>query len=221
MTAYEGGENIYDIDGEPIRVSWLTTQDGLAWTPVVPEVPFVLEGGASETDFELLDDGSLVAVSRNEAGDALGWGSKVCTAPADDLGAWSCAPDPRKYDSPLLFQHEGQVWLIARRHLTDTGHYDLGSDEPDLAKRTRDYLIAYSTTPKRCALWKVDPAQKKVEFVLDLPSRGDTCFASALPEPDGSYWIYNYTSDPSGPELTWAEGQVRPTLIYRVRLRLP
>ena len=57
-----------------------------------------------------------------------------------------------------------------------------------------------------------------VEWVLDLPSRGDTCFPSALDEGGGGFMLYNYSSDPDGEELSWLEGQMGPTNIYRQRL---
>ncbi len=61
MIGYEGGENIYQPDGEPIRVKWLKSRDGLAWEPVVPGQPTVQVGGGSETDFVFQDDGSADA----------------------------------------------------------------------------------------------------------------------------------------------------------------
>lgn len=222
LVGYVGGENIYDLNGEPIRIHFLTTEDGLSWTPVVPGQPVVQEGGGSETDFVLLDDGSLVAVTRNEAGDELGWGSKICRAPADDLGSWECVPDPKKYDSPLLFRHGSDVWLVGRRNLTETGNYDLGLRDLSHADQTQTYLVEYAFSPKRCSLWKVDPAGLSVSFELDLPSRGDTCFASALEAGDDTYAIYNYTNDYTGEdELDWIQGQGLPTLIYRALVEMP
>lgn len=220
MTAYVGGENIYDIDGDPLEVHWLTSEDGLSWGPVLPQQPVVLEGGSSETDFVLMDDGAVVAVSRNEAGDELGWGSKVCRAEADALGDWECVGDPRKYDSPLLFRHGDGVWLIGRRNVSETGHYDLGEGETP-AQRTSRNLLNYSNRPKRCSLWRVDPEALTVSFVLDLPSKGDTCFASVVPEGDNAYTVYNYTSPLDGRDVPWLVGQSGHTLIYRVRLTFP
>jgi len=57
-----------------------------------------------------------------------------------------------------------------------------------------------------------------VDFVLDLPSRGDACFPSALDEGDGSFILYNYSSDPEGEDVGWLEGQKALTDIYRQRL---
>jgi hypothetical protein len=223
LVAYVGGERIYDGDGAPLEVHWLTTDDGRSWRPVVPGRPAVLVGGASETDFVFLDDGALVAVARNEAGDASGWGSKICRAEPGAIGEWRCASDPRKYDSPLLFRRRGGVYLLARRHLSESGHYDLMLRDLPAAEQTLRYQVAYSLERKRCSLWRVDPEALTVSFVLDLPSHGDTCFPAILDEGDqagDTAIVYNYSSPlDGGDDLTWFAAQSRPTHIYRMLLR--
>ena len=216
MIGYTGGGNIYDDNGEPVAVHWITSNDTLNWEPVVPGMEVVLEGGGSEADFVFLDDGSLVAVVRNEAGDDMGFGSKICTAPADDLGTWTCAADPRKYDSPLLFRQGPDVWLVGRRTLGNDGLFDLGQDDDPSTLYWR-YQIEYSNDPKRCTLWWVDPATRTVHEGLDLPSRGDTCFADRRELGGGRHEIWNYTSPLDG-DPTWIEGQQDETLIYRIGL---
>jgi hypothetical protein len=67
----------------------------------------------------------------------------------------------------------------------------------------------------------VDPHSLLVSWVLDLPSRGDTCFPSALDLGDGRYEVYNYSSDVEGDDVSWLEGQVNPTYIYRSEIGVP
>ena len=217
LIGYVGGGNIYEFSGEPLAVHWLTTDDGKDWTAAVPGQPVVQEGGGSETDFVLLDDGSLIAVMRNEAGDETGWGSKICRAEAGALGDWSCVGDKKKYDSPLLFRDGDAVWLVGRRHLTETGNYDLDRDELSHEEQTLLYEIEYSLERKRCSLWRVDPETLDVAFEFDLPSKGDTCFASMLPgSSPGVVTVYNYSNplDTEG-DPSWLVGQGQPTIIYR------
>lgn len=233
LIGYVGGENIYEVDGEPIRLHFLTTEDGRTLEPVVPGQPVVLEGGGSEADFTFLEDGSLIAVQRNEAGDeASGWGSKICRAPANDLGNWTCQSDKKKYDSPLVFEHDGEVWLVARRNVTESGHYDLDQDELSAKDQTETYLVEYSFNPKRCALWHVYPESLTVEHEIDLPSRGDTCFASQLPKDDDTVTIYNYSNELEDAvdckawpgdctDVDWWVGQSQATIIYRIDATLP
>jgi hypothetical protein len=57
--------------------------------------------------------------------------------------------------------------------------------------------------------------------VLDLPSRGDTCFASALDAGEREMTVYNYTSPLDEDDHEWLVAQGKPTLIYRASLILP
>jgi hypothetical protein len=226
MVGYVGGDDIYDFGdtGEyapSLQVKLLTTSDGRTWSAYVPGKETVYTGGGSETAIARLEDGSLVAVMRNEAGDQDGWGSKVCTAPADALADWTCSHDPKKYDSPLVFRHGSRVWLVGRRNLNDTGNYDLGYDHLDARNATLQYQVDYWNHPKRCSLWEVHADTRTVEFVLDLPSRGDTCFASALPMGGDDWIVYNYSSPVDGPDVNWVDGQLGETRIYKQMLTLP
>lgn len=223
LIVYSGGAGIYTGgDPEPLEVHWLTTTDGRTFEPVVPGQPIVLTGGTSETDFAFAPDGALIAVSRNEEGDETGWGSKICRAEPEDLSTWSCVTDPRKYDSPLVFSHEGRIYLIGRRHLSEDGLYDLFLRDLTPEEQTQKYQIEYWYHPKRCSLWEVDPDTLEVAFVLDLPSRGDTCFAQVVPlDEPGLFRVYNYSSPVEGPDLDWIAGQTQPTHIYAATLSLP
>lgn len=54
----------------------------------------------------------------------------------------------------------------------------------------------------RCALWSVDTRALAVTHVLELPSNGDTCFASAVQLSDDHLLVYNnYTSPLDDPDL--------------------
>ena len=221
VTGYTGGANVYDPDGGDIEVYWLTTTDGVQFEPAVKNAPVVLKGGASETDFVFLEDGSLVAVGRNEAGDASGFGMKVCKAPADDLATWTCVTDPRKYDSPLLIEQAGRVWLIGRRSLDNEGNYDLGTPDKPPNELYLDYQLAWWASPKRCSLWEIDPETLDVSWVLDLPSKGDTCFPESIPLENGRHLVFNYTSPVDGEDVPWVDGQFGPTSIYYTVMSLP
>lgn len=220
LIGYGGGAGVYTAEGDPLEVEWLKSSDGETWSPVGAQAK-VLEGGVSETDFALLDDGAVVAVGRNEAGDADGFGSKICRAEAGALGDWRCATDPRKYDSPLVLTDGRKVWLIARRNVTETGNYDLGLDDLTPEQRWGRYQADYWGKPKRCSLWSVDPQALTVEHVLDLPSAGDTCFASAIPLGARTWLVYNYSSPFEKGDISWLQGQNAETLIYRTTLTVP
>lgn len=221
MLAYKDGQNIYLFNGQPMDVHFLTTDDGRTWRGVNPAMPVVYRGGGSETDMVLGDDGTLFAVIRNEAGDDTGWGSLVCRAPASALSQWNCRHDPRKYDSPYMFWYDGEAYLIGRRNITATGNYDLSRGTvTDRQGQTVRNQIAYSGAPKRCSLWRYDQATDRIVYILDLPSKGDTCFPAVLTtDTPGTFAVYNYSSDVDGPEIAWSVGQRGPTYIYRTELR--
>lgn len=211
------------IGNGDIEVWWMKSQDGVTFADATASGRVMLQGGASETDAVMLDDGSLVAVSRNETGDSEGrFGMKICTAPAGDLGNWTCKDDRKKYDSPLLFKHGSHVYLVGRKNVTDDGTYDLDHKWlPTNTAKQAAYIAVYWNKPKRCALWEVDPATRDVSHMLDLPTRGDTCFAEVLPLGQKQMLLFDYTSPPDGPDYSWREGQNNPTEIYYGVLTLP
>jgi hypothetical protein len=213
MIGYTGGDDIYDQDGDTLpqlEVRWLTSEDGLNWTG-----PTVWTGGGSETDITHTDN-AVVAVIRNEGGDANGFGSLVCRAELDAPHDWDCVHDCRKYDSPLMFTHGGEAWLIGRRNVTEDGCFDIHTTDTDLVHSEQfiQNSAAYWQTPKRCSLWHVDDADLTVTHIEDFPSAGDTCFPSILGE-DGQYELWNYTTDPEDADMGWLTGQQGPTMITR------
>ncbi len=217
MVLYRGGENLYSFNGEPMTVELWRSPDGRRWRPYSDHGAVVLRGGGSETDFAVDRSGQLFGVVRNEAGDADGSGSKLCHASGATLGGWVCKTDHRKYDSPLVFEHDGEIYVVGRRNLSGDGRYDVSSDRGPVGIVKNE--LAYITTAKRCTLWNWIKAEDRLGFVLDLPSRGDTCFASRLDTEDPERLaLYDYSSDIAGPELPWSAGQRRPTYVYRHEL---
>ncbi len=125
---------------------------------------------------------------------------------------------PPKFDSPLVFSFGGEAYLVARRNRTEDGHYDVAGGARVF--RTLCNELSYITTAKRCSLFHYDVKSGELGFVLDLPSRGDTCFPAMIDGADPSEKsVYDYSSDLQGPDLAWAAGQRRPTFVYRHVLR--
>ena len=219
MLGYTGGGGTFSPNPPPKDVYWLTTSNGVDWVPVDPARPVVYRGGCAETDFEFLADGSLVTACQTENMDALGWGAKVCTAPAADTAVWTCRGDTRRLDSPFVFLHGAEVYVIARRQPFFGGEYDLHLPVPEDNVRFAAYDALYAGTPKRCSLWRIDPALRTFAFVEDIPGRGDTCYPAVLPLGPDAFLVYNYTSPLDGPDLPWGVALlVGPTLIYRTTL---
>lgn len=218
-TSYEG--NHYRL-GQPsnIAASFTRSDDGVTWSPVSGD-GVVYRGGVSEVAFEFLTDGSLWAVTRNEDGDATGFGSHVCSASAGELGTWTCSPhsNPERYDSPKMFRHGDRLYLVARRDVG--GPFDQGRSELSFADAQLQYLAAYSGRAKRTALYEVDTVQRQVVWLFDFPSAGDTAFPSIARLDAHRFLISNYTSPLDGDlDRSWWNGQNAPegTKIYFVEL---
>lgn len=218
MTTYSLGEKTYEFDDEVLEVNLLTTKDGYDWRPLSSGRRAVYRGGGSEAAISSDDDGRLYSVVRNTAGDESGFGSSLCAAKASDWAQWECVHDPNKYDSPTLFNHGGELFLVARRHLADS---DQGPpDEGFSLLRRAENEARELASPTRCSLWHFDRRHQRVDFVLDLPSRGNTCSPTVIPgqSPD-EFVIYDHSSDLRGPDLALREGLASPTFIYRHVLR--
>jgi hypothetical protein len=210
LTAY-CGEGEYTGGNAGIQIYLLTTKDGYNFEPVDPKKPVIATGG-SETDFEIDRAGNLYGVIRNEAGDGNSWASKVCAAQAGDLANWKCVDTEYKPDSPLVFKHDDDIYVIGRRSLGGT--YDRGDRWLPNSTESLYYLARYWWTKKRTALYRLDKEKLALEPVLDFPSKGDTSFAGLVQLNDNQYLMYNYSSDPEGKDRVWMSGQLHQTNIY-------
>ncbi len=207
LTSYVGDHYTFEEDGG-IDVLFRTSTDGVHWTPV-GETASVYYGGISEVAFEFAEDGTLWGVGRNEDGDKSGYGSNLCTAPAQALHDWTCTnpADPMRYDSPELFRHGSNLYMIARRN--PDGPFGPDAD-----------FFEYSFSPKRTALYTIDQESKSVVHLMDIPGVGDTAFPSVRRVSAHEFLVGNYTSPLSNPDLSWAEAQVATegTQIYLLDL---
>jgi hypothetical protein len=183
---------------------------------------YVYRGGVSEVAFEFDQDGSLWTVTRNEDGDATGFGSHVCVAQPGALAEWDCPQqsDPERYDSPDMFRHGDDIYLVARRDVG--GPYDQGDDSLTFLEQRSKYLKDYSMRPKRTALYKIDKAQRAVVHLFDLPGNGDTAFPAVRRTGQDTFLLANYTSPLDDPDISWIDGQTSSagTQLYLLTLSL-
>ena len=220
MSGYTGGGGTYSPKPPPKHVYWLTTRDGIHYRPVDRARPVVYTGQCGETDFAFRPNGDLVTACQTEEVDRMGWGAKICTAPARDTARWTCRGDPRRLDSPFVFTVGQRVYVIARRQPNFGGNYDLHyAWLPNTDAQFAAYDGAYAATTKRCALWRINPATRKFSPLMDVPGWGDTCYPSMIARPHHRFLLYNYTSPLHGPDLPWGVALTAGrTLIYRTTL---
>lgn len=209
MTSYRGGH--YNLSGPAdVDVLFQVSADGLAWAPVPGTGPGgrVYRGGVSEVGFEFDPAGGLVAVTRLEDGDTTGFGAHVATAAAGSLGSWSfpARADRERYDSPRLFRHGDDLYLVARRDVG--GPYDRGLTYLPFDLQRIYNLGAYSLRLKRTTLYRVEPATRRVIPLVDLPGCGDTAFPAVARLSANEFLVANYTSPLGGYDPSWIEGQI-------------
>lgn len=217
MTSYAG--NHYTAGEAEVSVFLQRSEDGVTWAPVDPDTVASYVGGVSEVAFELDAEGGAWFVGRNEDGDETGFGSLLCRAEPGALAAWDCpsTADPERYDSPEMFRHGDELYLVARRDIG--GPYDQGKPGSVQENRT-EYLVDYSTRPKTTALYRIDTQARRVVHVMDLPGAGDTAFPSIRRTGAHTFLLANYTSPLDDPDISWLDGQVsdRGTRIYFLEL---
>ena len=242
MSSYIGSHYSTSNDSK-IDVYFKKSEDGIHWQDVNPAHPIMYEGGVSEVGYEFDAAGNFFAVTRNEDGDASGFGSHVVFGSADSIGSWEfpAKSNPFRFDSPHMFRHGDDIYLIARRSIKymdpsdDTAFvtwpYDNGlSTAISIGLRRIANLTEYSLLPKRTALYKIDQKLRTVVWQKDLPSAGDTSFPSIVQLSADRFLIANYSNPIIKEGITntirwpWIEGQLSQThgtQIYLATLDFP
>ncbi len=215
-TSYAGSH--YSVKPGEVDVYFTRSTDGVIWTPVGK--PVVYTGGVSETSFEFDLKGDLYASTRNEDGDESGWGSHFVSAPAASPGDWQFPAKSyaERYDSPRMFRHKGELYLIARRDVG--GPFDRGMRWLPFNVQRWLYLGEYSARPKRTSLYYVNREERRFDWMEDLPSAGDNAFPSVIQLSENRFLIANYSSPLQRDGWTWIQGQTsrEGTGIYWVEL---
>ncbi len=215
VTSYRGKH--YDLKTPLIDVRFRSSIDGIDWRDVGPGP--VYRGGATETSFEFDRGGGLWAITRNEDGDATGFGSHVASAEAEAPGLWRFPErsNPSRFDSPRLFRHGRDIYLVARRDLGPAA----GTRFEGVPGEMRKLLVwaSYSLEPKRTALYHLDAVGRRFDLVTDLPSAADTAFPSIVRLSPHEFLVANYSSAFRHTDSSWIWGQLNGTGIYFVRVR--
>jgi len=199
------------------------SSDGACWGPVGKDSA-VYVGGISEVTFAFTPAGDLVAIGRNEDGDASGFGSQLFFAAKGDLGAWTPLrlSLPQRFDSPRLISAGGELLLFAR---LARERYALVPRWAPLGLQRFLNLLLYSLLPKSAAVYRVQAPDRAgawprepVQLVRCFEETyGDTGFFSLAPgEAAGEWAIANYSSSCHS-HAPWLYGQVHPTDVYVCR----
>lgn len=208
MSAYNGIGLYSSAHPGDLRLFWST--DAYTWKPI-SEKPQVTLPNAEEGAFVFDQEGNIWANIRME-----GDGSAVAFAKKGDYANWKVKVCDYKYDSALLFESFGEIYMIARRNL-DGAFNKAPKFFPDNLRRIYN-LIRYSLTKKVTALFKLDKEAMTWSALLDFPSTGDNAFPGLIQISDTEWYIYNYSSDIHGAAKNWIKGQLSKTFIYTSKL---
>ncbi len=170
---------------------------------------------ADETALYRQLNGTMVAVSRLENGDAI-FGSdlagtlvSVSDAPYSSWSELFCSHQNR-LDSPVLFSLPDDQRLFA-----------VGRRQTQIRAPFQKQGSAFA--PKRTALFEVFLSEEKghipgLEKITDLPSSGDTAYAGVVVKNDRVLISY-YTNEPKTDPL-WLFGMLRPTQIEMAEIEI-
>ena len=199
--------------------------DANTWTPLGPYPGgYAYNGGATEVAITLDIDGNVWGVSRNDEGDASGWGAHLFFGAAANKGSWQIFPSPERcfpdiYMSPKVFRHGNEIYLIGR---TDpNGPYDRGYTDLTFEQQRAINMATYSLRRHGTGLWRINKAAHTFEFVATLPGCGDTAFPSIYRVAEHRYAVVNYSNPVElCPNWSWLRGQASLNGTYVMMLEI-
>ena len=169
---------------------------------MIPGQSTVHIGGGSETDWAFTPEGSVIAVMRNEAGDADGWGSKSVEEKRV-LGPGRVFQIPRNMTHHCILPSQSDL-VDCPSKCDGVRRLRFGNAGTDPREQTTAYSIDYWQHPKRCSLWEVDPESLTVSWVLDFPAK-ETPVLPPFCRLVRTDTVYNHSSDPNGEDLGWLD----------------
>jgi hypothetical protein len=214
MSCYGDASGAYTTDRSP-RAKFWCSEDGTTWDTLFDSEALV--PGTTETDFVPLDDGAMLIASRLESRGS-GLGTRLAVVEAGGAVRRS-RHEPRKFDSPALFNWHGRTYLVTRRQRAFGGRVEVLPEAVPAGVRDIGDQFLYWATPKATVLYEIDRDDLGVRRVTDLPGCGDTAFAAVVGEEhDDVVTVFNYSSPLGWNALPWVAGQLLPTQIHRVTL---
>jgi hypothetical protein len=233
LTMYHGGSHYSFTDSAEGFIDLRRSDDGRRWSSVNDQ-GFIDRGRGCEPALGFAPDGRAWILLRLEDADRRGWGSLLGQARSTSLDRWTFEQkaDPQRFDSARFLSQGRDIYLIARQNIgTDAGGNLVETqnqpyDTTGAAGRPSNALslglmTRYGLSPKRTALYHLDPKAKRFRWLLSLPSAGDTAFPSFVRIAPDTILLANYSSPTEERNLSWLEGQNRRTGIYFMLMRFP
>lgn len=217
--SYLSMTDVGDISGKnkssPIRL--LVSEHGGSWQLIdgMSMLPNVF-GASRASQFEYVFDqkGNMWALVRSELE-----GSYTMYIPADASEQRRIVFNDHRYDEATMFQSHGKIFVVARRNLQ--GEVDQLQYGPEIVQNFIN-MLKYTWGPKRTALYEFNTKTLSIDFLVDLPSHGDTSSAAVTEIGDSRFLVLYYSSplEKIGWDYPWLKGQLNQTLLYSLELRI-
>jgi hypothetical protein len=228
----------YGLD--EVYVLFERSRDGWVWEPVGQDGSVVYQGGVCEVAFEFTSKGDLVAIGRNEDGDATGFGTQLYFAPKDNLGKWTALKVslPWRFDSPRMMRTDGgngEILLFSR---FTWDKYQLAPSWLSFETQKVLNLILCSLTPKSAAVYRIAPPSEWSEIGSSSDVKKDSCpiqlirlfeqafadtgffsVARELSAKPDEWVVANYSSTCNS-HAPWIYGQLTQTNIFVSKCRI-
>ncbi len=131
---YSGGETIYNMEKPRLRVELWRSDDGRSLGALRSEAACRVRGRRQRGRLRARRRRDALRRDPQRGRRRDGLGLEGLQRAARRSGELECRSERRKYDSPCMFWHDGEAYLVARRNLRGTGEYDLGSGPGWLAR---------------------------------------------------------------------------------------
>jgi hypothetical protein len=203
LSSYEG-INEYKLK-EACELRLFVSANGIDWQAISQTPQIDHPRAIAEMAFAFNLAGDFWGVARLEFD-----GAYIINAKKDSLDKLEYWYSKYKFDSPLMFEHNSDFYLISRRNIK--GVY---------AKNNKKYtgrLISYSFSRKTTALFKLDTLNKSLIHIKDFGTTGDCAFPSIQKVSENEYIVLDYSSNIKKKRKNWITGQLGKTYIYRTKL---
>jgi hypothetical protein len=215
------------------------SRDGWVWEPVGEDGSVVYKGGVCEVAFEFTSKGDLVAIGRNEDGDATGFGTQLYFAPKENLCKWTALKVslPWRFDSPRMMRTDGGDGeiLLFSRYTWDK--YQLAPSWLSFGSQKVLNLILCSVTPKSAAVYRIAPPSEWIQngsshssnpgcpiqlirlFEQAFADTGFFSVARELSQKPDEWVVANYSSTCNS-HAPWIYGQLSQSNIFVCKCRI-
>lgn len=203
LSSYEG-INEYKLK-EACALRLFVSDNGIDWLPISEQPQLDHPRAIAEMAFDIDSKGDLWGVARLEFD-----GAYMMHAAAGQWEKMEYWYSEYKFDSPYIFKHQGDFYLISRRNLS--GKF---ARKP---QRYKNNLIDYSFRKKTTALFRIDTSNHSLIHLHDFGTTGDCAFPSVQKTGENEYLLLDYSCAIDKGKKNWIRGQLGKTNIYWTKI---